>query len=539
MLPTNFFANNVLATLSLGDNDDAPALLCDNCEDAEQPVEKRCKDCLQFLCAPCVESHQRSRDTKNHVLQSKDELKNNEPAENARPLKCSKHHELIKFYCDTCQKTICMSCTVLEHKPHKVVSLEESASDAKEEVQNLIEKVEERVETISGGIDVAVAQSQDITAREEACKSQIEAFFAQLQTKIDAEKQKLLAMTASAAEYRKNQVQAPKKVMDLVLSMCQNGVNFAKHTLENGNDVQLLNIKPTITQYLVNLKSMEDEVTPKGKVGNPVRFLKTESPIHFCLQLIRDICTVDEVAVCPAKCEAKFLNPTLKLGKKSVIVITCKDKGGWIISSGCGKDLIQPTFTGVELQDTEISENQDGTHEISFVVNELGTLQFEAKINGLVAPTCSLEAEVKWELSDVHGSGNLRMNGQMVNCLSGEGDVGKYCFRLGDTPMTTGIVKYLKHSLYIASFETLGVGGNCHSCKNLPSCGRLKRQLKLIKMSAKINQSKSRILKLTATQLGTLDFRNTSLESRSLPCSRRRRRVFSRCRRPNIWSWCH
>ena len=436
-------------------------------------MEKRCKDCLQFLCAPCVESHQRSRNTKNHVLQSKDELKNNEPAENARPLKCSKHHELIKFYCDTCQKTICMSCTVLEHKPHNVVSLEESASNAKEEVENLLEKVSERVETISAEIDVAVAQSQDITAREEACKSQIEAFFAQLQPKIDAEKQKLLAMTASAAEYRKNQVQAPKKVLDLVLSMCQNGVNFAKHTLENGNDVQLLNIKSTITQYLVNLKSMEDEVT--AKVGNSVRFLKTESPIHFCLQLIRDICTVDEVAVCPAKCEAKFLNPTLKLGKKAVIVITCKDKDGWIISSGCGKDLIQPTFTGVELQDTEISENQDGTHEISFVVNELGTLQFEAKINGLVAPTCSLEAEVKWELSDVHGSGNLRMNGQMVNCLSGEGDVGKYCFRLGDTPLTTGIVKYLKDSLYIASFETRGVGGNCHSCKNLPSCGRLKR----------------------------------------------------------------
>jgi hypothetical protein len=109
----------------------------------------------------------------------------------------------------------------------------------------------------------------------------------------------------------------------------------------------------------------------------------------------------------------------------------------------------------VQVEDIEISENQNGTHEISFVVTELGTLQFEAKINGLVAPGCSLNAEVKWELSDVHGSGYLRMNGQMINCMSGEGDVGKYCFRLGDTPMTTGIVKYLKDSLYIASFEMM------------------------------------------------------------------------------------
>ena len=441
-------------------------------------MEKRCKDCLQFLCAPCVESHQRSRDTKNHVLQSKDELKNNEPADNARPLKCNEHHELIKYYCDTCQKTVCMSCTVLEHKQHNVVALEKSTLDAKDEVENLLKKVNERVETISAEIDVAVAQSQDITAREEACKTQIEAFFAQLQEKIDAEKQKMLATTASATEYRKNQVEAPKKVLDLALSMCQNGVNFAKRTLENGNDVQLLNIKATITQYLVNLKTMGDEVIPK--VENPIQFLKSESSIELCIRLIRDICSVEEVAICPEKCEATFLDPTVKVGKKSVIVVTCKDKDGWIITSGCEKDLIQPTFTGVQVEDIEISENRNGTHEISFLVNELGTLQFEAKINGVAAPSCSLEAEVKWELSPVHGSGYLRMNGEMVliNCMSGEGDVGKYCFRLGDTSMTSGIMKYLKDCLYIRSFERLG-GGELSQLQELAILGPIRKVVKV------------------------------------------------------------
>jgi hypothetical protein len=337
-----------------------------------------------------------------------------------------------------------MSCTVLEHKPHKVVSLEESASDAKEEVQNLIEKVEERVGTISGGIKLVVAKSQDITAREEACKSQIETFFAQLQAKIDAEKQNMLAITASAAKCQKSKIEASKKVLDLALSTCQNGVNFAKHTLENGNDVQLLDIKPTITLYLGNLRNVQDEINPN--IGNPVRFLKSESSSQFCRQLTANVCSVEEVAVCPAKCEAKFLDPTLKVGKESRIVITCKDKEGRIISSSCGKDGIQPTFTGVQLQSSsEVWENQDGTHEISFVVNELGTLQFEANINGLVAPCCSLKTEVEWELSAVYGNGYLRINGEMVNCMSGEGDVGKYCFRLGDTAMTSGIVKNLTH----------------------------------------------------------------------------------------------
>jgi hypothetical protein len=58
---------------------------------------------------------------------------------------------------------------VLEHKSHNVVSLYDSASDAKEEVEKLLKKVNERVDTISAGIGVAVAKSQDITSREESC----------------------------------------------------------------------------------------------------------------------------------------------------------------------------------------------------------------------------------------------------------------------------------------------------------------------------------------------------------------------------------
>ena len=231
-----------------------------------------------------------------------------------------------------------MSCTVLEHKPHNVVLLKDSASNAKEEFEKLLKKVNKEVETISVEIDVAVAQSQDITAREKACKTQIETFFTQLLEEIDAKKQTMLAMTASTAEWQKNEVEVLKNMLDLRLSTCQNGVNFAKHTLENGNDVQLLNIKPTITQYLVNLKTMQETNTPN--VGDPVRVLKSESSTQFCQQFIRDICSVEKVAVCPEKCEAKFLDPTLKVGKKSVIVITCKDKGGRIISSGCGNDQI-------------------------------------------------------------------------------------------------------------------------------------------------------------------------------------------------------
>ncbi|XP_028399229.1 tripartite motif-containing protein 45-like isoform X3 [Dendronephthya gigantea] len=436
-LPTNFFANNVLATLSLTENSDAPALVCDNCGDQQQTVEKRCKDCLQFLCNPCAESHQRSGDTRSHFLLSKDKLKDNKPAENARAVKCSVHrNELIKFYCHTCKMIICISCTVLEHKEHKIKSVEESAGKAKDEVKNLVRKVEKRMETISAGIQRAVEKKEDIEDRENACNVQIEAYFAQLHKEIEAQKLNLMLISASASDNQKKQVEASKKELDLALSTCQNGVNFATHTLENSSDVQLLGIKQNITLHLSNLMTdIQDEVAQN--VGNPVRLLMQETPISLlCEQLI----TVEEVKVCAERCEAKLTDPLLKVGKKSVIIITSKDNDGRIISSSCGDDLIEPNFSGVSLQNVQNTGNSDGTHQISFVVKELGTLHFGAKINGCLAPGCSVNADVNWEMDYKHGCGYLRMsNGQIFNCMSGEGDVGRFCFRLGDTPMTAGV----------------------------------------------------------------------------------------------------
>ena len=425
------------------DEGEGPALLCDNCqkEDETAHVEKRCKDCRQFLCAPCADFHQRSVDTKDHVLLSKDELKGNQPAENASQIKCIRHNEVCnKYYCDTCQEAICLSCTILEHKQHKFVSVEESVSEAKEEVQNLVEDVKTKMETISTGIEAMKTTSEDITRRNEACKSQIDKFFTQLHTEIDAQRQCMVAVTESVARCQKKEVEDLKEVLEVSLSTCQNAVNFVKHALENGDDVQFLNLKSTVTWYLGSLTSVQDKIT--SDVGHPVRFLKHESSTDQLFeQSIPRLCSVEQVAVCAEKCQAKLSDPVVKVGQKSVIVISCLDEEDRLISSGVGKDLIEPTITGVLVRDVEVTEEEDGRHVVSFVPDQLGTLQFHAKINNCVSPGCSLKADVQWELSDVHGSGYLRADRQLyLNCMSGEGDVGTYSFRLGDTPMTTGIV---------------------------------------------------------------------------------------------------
>ena len=370
-------------------------------------------------------------------------MKGNQPAENASQIKYSRHNEVIKCYCNACHEGRCNRSTT-----HELTCVEQNTSEAKTDVQNLIKDVEKKVETISTGIKAMKTTSQEITQRNEACKSQIEKFFTQLHAEIDAQKKIKLAEAENAAESQKNEVEDLQKNLELSLSSCQSSVHFAKLTLANVDDVQFLHLKSFISCQLGKLTSVQDKITPN--LGNPVRFLKGKVLNGLCQKLATDSFFVEEVAVCPAKCQAKLSEPIVKVGQKSEINITYKDNQDRIISSaGVGKDLIKPVIVGVKVQNLLVTENEDGRHVISFVPDELGTLQFHATINGCVSPGCSLKADVQWELSDAHGSGYLRADRQLLlrNSMSGKGDVGMYSFRLGNTPMSRGIDSVLLYPM--------------------------------------------------------------------------------------------
>ena len=121
-LPSNFFVNNLLATMTLTSE------ICDNCESGDS-AQCRCNDCGIFLCQFSTESHKRSRSTKQHEMLSMEEFKSNPgPQKIAEKIRCSKHKdEIIKLFFKTCQTTICRDCTIVDHRQHEYGFVEDVA----------------------------------------------------------------------------------------------------------------------------------------------------------------------------------------------------------------------------------------------------------------------------------------------------------------------------------------------------------------------------------------------------------------------------
>ena len=127
-LPTNFFVNNLLAYLSLEGEHFEKARSerkCETCGDPElaDVATSKCVDCSSVMCGACVADHKRARATLDHrvvALLGLDADCDKQELDRYSISFCKTHtRNVIKYYCMTCDTTVCRVCTILEHREHR------------------------------------------------------------------------------------------------------------------------------------------------------------------------------------------------------------------------------------------------------------------------------------------------------------------------------------------------------------------------------------------------------------------------------------
>ncbi|XP_046360183.2 uncharacterized protein LOC124137787 isoform X1 [Haliotis rufescens] len=123
-------------------------LPCTDCPDGN-PAMSRCDDCGVFLCQECLNAHKRVQPMRDHQTVSFKEMKEQPGKSFNRLHKCAQHHQPLQFYCYTCEKIVCVSCTVVEHKEgkgHNVVSVDEAHKEKAKSIDDTLVKLREKAE---------------------------------------------------------------------------------------------------------------------------------------------------------------------------------------------------------------------------------------------------------------------------------------------------------------------------------------------------------------------------------------------------------
>uniref|UniRef100_UPI0037E78203 E3 ubiquitin-protein ligase TRIM21-like n=1 Tax=Semicossyphus pulcher TaxID=241346 RepID=UPI0037E78203 len=127
---------------------------CDDCTGTKLKALKSCLVCLASYCETHLEPHLTMSGLKRHQLI--------DPVENLEGRMCGKHDKLLELFCKTDQMCVCVLCTVLDHKTHDVVPLEDEYEGKKAELgkteaetQEMIQKRRLKIQEIKRSVELS------------------------------------------------------------------------------------------------------------------------------------------------------------------------------------------------------------------------------------------------------------------------------------------------------------------------------------------------------------------------------------------------
>ncbi|XP_074650430.1 protein meiotic P26-like [Tubulanus polymorphus] len=267
-LPFDFVLANLLDMSDIEERQ----IICTSCKAKEKAVA-RCSDCATFLCPNCVTAHQYMRCFENHKVLTFEELKS---AENGlslhRPVFCPLHPtENMKYFCNSCQVTVCNNCTITDHKSpeHLCERFQDIEQHTKEEMTSLMNESRSKVqfcEDTKYNLQNCLSELQE---QRDHAKGLIQETFQSYKAILEKCQENALK---DLGELHYNQ---ELKIMDMIHSVSktvdriEDGCKFTDRIVTNGNDVELLMMKKVVKTQLMSLINN----TPTADVSNQIEFV--------------------------------------------------------------------------------------------------------------------------------------------------------------------------------------------------------------------------------------------------------------------------
>ncbi|KAK3540457.1 hypothetical protein QTP70_031008 [Hemibagrus guttatus] len=140
----NYFVKDTTEASSI--STEKSTQVCTSCEDNASAIGF-CVECGEWLCKTCIEAHQRVKFTKDHTIRKKEDVSQAESVSTSgqRTVFCPIHkQEMLKLFCETCDKLTCRDCQLLEHKEHRYQFLEEAFENQKGIIETFMAKLHEK-----------------------------------------------------------------------------------------------------------------------------------------------------------------------------------------------------------------------------------------------------------------------------------------------------------------------------------------------------------------------------------------------------------
>ena len=273
-------------------------LLCEHCDSGDSALS-RCTDCCLFMCEFCVTAHKRINSTKGHQILTLEEVKRLGSKALVKPAFCRKHSgEKLKLFCQTCQKTICRDCTIVDHREHMYDFVVDVAERERNIIQALLLEIKTKDRFLEEGLNSVQAMESRIEAKITEVNKEVDIFFNEQVKALEYMRGNLKHEVTTQGQIKLKQLGSQNEELSSLLAQLRSGVDFAECALADGDDMELLSMKEQLVRRLAQLNTSQSTQCKPCKTD----YLKLR--VEKTIWDIGEMATihVDYIPIDPTKC---------------------------------------------------------------------------------------------------------------------------------------------------------------------------------------------------------------------------------------------
>ena len=275
--PVAFTLNNFKEIYSLMKKvADPQQVTCDNCTTAN--ATGYCKDCSKFLCQKCMDVHKIWAPIAHHQLTSLDEVTASDvsstsqllaPAKQEATLTCSVpgHDDSLRYYCDTCDESICRDCAILTHKDHKYNLIANSFTKHKEALEKSLNPVKGKIEGLKKVLSALAEREGEIRERGEGVLEEIHEMVEEMMNVLRESERKLTEQAKRVTDAKLKVLSEQTKSAEMSLSVLEDVEDYVEQSLKTGSPQQVLRSKKQMMERMSEVTGgiNVEELHPKEK----------------------------------------------------------------------------------------------------------------------------------------------------------------------------------------------------------------------------------------------------------------------------------
>ncbi|CAC5424689.1 TRIM2_3 [Mytilus coruscus] len=225
----------------------------------------KCETCVMRICSDCQQKHQRKypmHDFVTGLLSVTNEIKENDLCDQT-----GHDRGRLRYFCKDleCEKVLCATCVITEHKNHPVENIDLIISDRKKSFQQLLQSVRKKHTTVKDLDDRSKKSIQLLNDQAKTYRKKVNDSYAKGVQKLREKKEKVIDCLEKVHERNEKRLNTTNEKLASFLVNANECCNISEELLRNATKSSFLTLERTVSEHLRNfLISAIDQLDVQG-----------------------------------------------------------------------------------------------------------------------------------------------------------------------------------------------------------------------------------------------------------------------------------